>query len=121
MLIKDHGTVLVFRIYSIVCAVFLVLFILVNFYNRNEGGMSADLPDDLDPKTLAEEGGHLAPHGVPAAHMPRALSGQNLNEEESQMLGQEANPGKTIDTNNPFLQPFDPPDRIWTTQHTYTT
>ena len=51
--------------------------------------------------------------------MPRALSGQNLNEEESQMLGQEANPGKPIDNqNNPFLQPFEPPDRIWTTHHT---
>ena len=43
---------------------------------------------------LAEEGGHLAPHGVPGSHMPRALSGQNINEEESQMLGQEAVPGK---------------------------
>ena len=65
---------------------------------------------------LAEEGGHLAPHGVPGSHMPRALSGQNINEEESQMLGQEAIPGKTIESNNPFLQPFDPPDRLWTPQ-----
>jgi len=101
MLIKEHGTILVFRIYAIVCAVFLVLFIVVNFYSRNEGGISSELPEDLDPKTLAEEGGHLAPHGVPGSHMPRALSGQNLNEEESQMLGQEANPG---DQTNPFLQ-----------------
>ena len=48
--------------------------------------------------------------------MPRALSGQNLNEEESQMIGQEANPGKKVETNNPFLQPFEPPDRLWTPQ-----
>ena len=48
--------------------------------------------------------------------MPRALSGQNLNEEESQMLGQEANQGNSnSQTNNPFLQPFDTPDRAWTT------
>ena len=46
------GTILVFRIYAIVCAVFLVLFIVVNFYSRNEGGISSELPDDLDPKTV---------------------------------------------------------------------
>ena len=47
--------------------------------------------------------------------MPRALSGQNLNEEESQMLGQEVNQGNSNNqTNNPFLQPFDTPDRAWT-------
>ena len=48
--------------------------------------------------------------------MPRALSGQNINEEESQMLGQEANQGNNnSQTNNPFLHPFDTPDRVWTT------
>ena len=46
------GTILVFRIYAIVCAVFLVLFIVVNFYSRNEGGISSELPEDLDPKTV---------------------------------------------------------------------
>ena len=52
MLIKSHGTVLVFRIYGLVCAVFLILFILVNFYNRSEGKLSADLPDDVDPRKV---------------------------------------------------------------------
>ena len=47
------GTVRVFQIYAVVCGVILVLFILVNFYNRNEGGISADLPDSLDPKTVS--------------------------------------------------------------------
>lgn len=54
MLIKTYGTVLVFRIYGLVCAVFLLLFILVNFFNRNEGSFSADLPDDIDPKNVNE-------------------------------------------------------------------
>ena len=53
MLIKSHGTVLVFRIYGLVCAVFLILFILVNFYNRSEGKLSADLPDDVDPRKVS--------------------------------------------------------------------
>ena len=53
MLIKSHGTILVFRIYGLVCAVFLVLFVLVNFYNRDEGGLSADLPDDVDPRKVS--------------------------------------------------------------------
>ena len=47
------GTVRVFQIYAVVCGVILILFILVNFYNRNEGGISADLPDSLDPKTVS--------------------------------------------------------------------
>ncbi len=41
-----------FRAYGGVCAVFLVLFVLVNFYSRNEGGMNANLPDDIDPKSV---------------------------------------------------------------------
>ena len=53
MLIKSYGTILVFRIYGLVCAVFLVLFVLVNFYNRNEGGIMADLPDDVDPRNVS--------------------------------------------------------------------
>jgi len=100
MLIQDYGTILVFRLYAVVCAVFLVLFILVNFYNRNEGGLSADLDEELDPKTMAGGGGHLAPTGVPGASMPGALGNQNINEEESQMLGQEMNQGEQT---NPFL------------------
>ena len=38
--------------YGIVVAVFFILFVLVNFYNRNEGGIKSELPDDIDPKTV---------------------------------------------------------------------
>ena len=44
---------MVFRAYGVVCAVFLVLFILVNFYNRSEGSFSSDLGDDMDPKNVS--------------------------------------------------------------------
>ena len=53
MLIKTYGTVLVFRIYGAVCGVFFILFVLVNFYNRNEGSLSTDLPDDVDPRNVS--------------------------------------------------------------------
>ena len=46
------GTVFVFRVYGITVGVFFVLFVLVNFYNRNEGGIKSELPDDIDPKTV---------------------------------------------------------------------
>lgn len=44
---------MVFRVYGIVCAGFLVLFVLVNLYNRNEGSFSADLNDEIDPTVSA--------------------------------------------------------------------
>ncbi len=52
MFIKEYGTVMVFRVYGGVCGVFLILFVLVNFYNRNEGGITSDLPDDVDPRNV---------------------------------------------------------------------
>ena len=44
---------MVFRVYGVVCAGFLVLFVLVNLYNRNEGSFSADLNDEIDPTVSA--------------------------------------------------------------------
>ena len=44
---------MVFRIYGAVCAVFFILFIAVNFFNREEGKFMADLPDDMDPKNVS--------------------------------------------------------------------
>lgn len=104
MLIKEYGTVLVFRVYGVVCAVFLVLFVLVNIYNRNEGGSSSD---DVDPRTLAEESAHMAPHGVPGAPMPRVLSNTRLEEQQTEQ--QQEVYGANLDlpgggANNPFLQ-----------------
>jgi hypothetical protein len=40
---------MVFRVYGVVCAAFLVLFVLVNLYNRDEGSFTADLNDEVDP------------------------------------------------------------------------
>ena len=53
MLIQELGSVMVFRIYGAVCAVFFILFIAVNFFNREEGKFMADLPDDMDPKNVS--------------------------------------------------------------------
>ena len=64
-----------------------------------------------------QEGGHLAPSGVPSSHMPRALSGQNINEEQGQMLGADVSQGNN-ETNNPFLQPYETPQRLWTATKT---
>ena len=44
---------MVFRVYGCVCAVFLVLFLLVNLYNRSEGSFSADMEDHMDPKNVS--------------------------------------------------------------------
>ena len=38
--------------FSGVCSVFLILFIAVNFFNRNEGGFSADVDDNIDPNLV---------------------------------------------------------------------
>ena len=44
---------MIFRVYGVVCAVFLVLFVLVNFYNRGEGSFSSELSDEMDPKHVS--------------------------------------------------------------------
>ena len=78
---------MVFRVYGVVCAVVLLLFVLVNFYNRNEGSFTIALPDELDPKNMAQEATHLEPHGVPSSGrlgMPRALSDNKLEEQPLQ-------------------------------------
>ena len=36
-----------------VCAVVLVLFTLINFYNMKEGGFKTDLGEDVDPKNVS--------------------------------------------------------------------
>merc|ERR1712012_1363852 len=88
MLIKDHGTKIIFRIYGLVCAVVLVLFTLINFYNMKEGGFKTDLGEDVDPKNVLEAE-HLAPHGVPGGFKPRALSRRNSQEEQQEAVAQQ--------------------------------
>ena len=86
------GTVLVFRMYGIVCVVFLVLFLAVNAAKHDEGagGAGGGDGDDLDVAPLG-------PHGVPGAHaIPRALSSSKLEEdgeEDAQMAQAGANLG----------------------------
>ena len=47
------GSKIIFRIYGLVCAVVLVLFTLVNFYNMKEGGFKTDLGEDVDPRNVS--------------------------------------------------------------------
>jgi len=80
--------------FSGVCSVFLILFIAVNFFNRNEGGFSA-ADDNIDPNLLAEQGGGMfGPHGVPGGAAPSKLEAET--QEQYNVAGGGAN--------NPFLQ-----------------
>lgn len=106
MLIKDYGTVMIFRVYGLICAVVFVLFFLVNFYNFSEGGLRKDLPDDMDPKAMMEEGGYLAPHGVPGskftASRRNSLENAPQTDYDAAAAPAQAEPDLN-DTNNPFL------------------
>ncbi|KAG7172105.1 Major facilitator superfamily domain-containing protein 6-like 1, partial [Homarus americanus] len=77
--VNFFGTSVVFRAYGVVSLIILAAFIFINFYRRDVG-FQPDLPPEEDPREMAEEGTALAPHGVPANPMPRALSSQKLNE-----------------------------------------
>ena len=70
---------MVFRAYGVISLLILGAFIFINFYRRDVG-FQHDLPPEEDPREMAEEGTALAPHGVPANPIPRALSSQKLNE-----------------------------------------
>lgn len=86
-------------------------FIFINFYRVDQGFVS-DLPQTEDPRQVAEETSHLAPHGVPSNPIPRALSSTKLHELSQQdgygatyQMGQ----GGTLDIPggggaNPFTQ-----------------
>lgn len=72
-------------------------------------GFVSDLPQTEDPRQVAEETSHLAPHGVPSNPIPRALSSTKLHELAQQdgygatyQVGQ----GGTLDLpgSNPFTQ-----------------
>ncbi|XP_059622543.1 major facilitator superfamily domain-containing protein 6 [Phlebotomus argentipes] len=76
------GTTATFRGYGISCIFVLAAFIFVNFY-RKEGGFVSDIPMTEDPRQVAEDTAHLAPHGVPSNPIPRALSSTRLNEVHS--------------------------------------
>lgn len=97
--------------------VFVVLgaFIFINFYRVDQGFVS-ELPQTEDPRQVAEETSHLAPHGVPSNPIPRALSSTKLHELANQdgygatyQMGQ----GGTLDIPgaNPFKQNVDNQDQ----------
>ena len=72
-IIITSGSTMVFRMYGLVCAVMLVIFTVVNFFNMKEGGFSTELGEDIDPRNVMESE-HLAPHGVPGGFKAMARS-----------------------------------------------
>ncbi|XP_071541704.1 major facilitator superfamily domain-containing protein 6-B isoform X2 [Panulirus ornatus] len=109
--VNFFGTAVVFRSYGVVSLVVLGAFIFINFY-RKDVGFQPDLPPEEDPREMAEEGTALAPHGVPANPIPRALSSQKLNEGASDAgygtynatNGMLDIPGGGGGSTNPFIQ-----------------
>ena len=102
-MITISGSTMVFRMYGLVCAVMLVIFTVVNFFNMKEGGFSTELGEDIDPRNVMESE-HLAPHGVPGGFKPMARSRRN-SQEETQGVVTQPNPmdDPAMAANNPFL------------------
>ncbi|XP_019875474.1 major facilitator superfamily domain-containing protein 6 isoform X1 [Aethina tumida] len=108
MFVSSFGSTATFRGYGLICLLVLAAFIFINFYRVDQGFVS-DLPQTEDPRQVAEETSHLAPHGVPSNPIPRALSSTKLHELAQQdgygatyQVGQ----GGTLDLpgSNPFTQ-----------------
>ncbi|KAK9694958.1 MFS_1 like family [Popillia japonica] len=109
--VNSFGSTATFRGYGLICLLVLAAFIFINFYRVDQGFVS-DLPQTEDPRQVAEETSHLAPHGVPSNPIPRALSSTKLHE-----LAQNDGYGATYQTGaggtldipgggaaNPFMQ-----------------
>lgn len=79
MFVSSFGSTATFRGYGLICLLVLGAFIFINFYRVDQGFVS-DLPQTEDPRQVAEETSHLAPHGVPSNPIPRALSSTKLHE-----------------------------------------
>ncbi|XP_044259089.1 major facilitator superfamily domain-containing protein 6 isoform X2 [Tribolium madens] len=111
LFVNSFGSTATFRGYGLICLLVLGAFIFINFYRVDQGFVS-DLPQTEDPRQVAEETSHLAPHGVPSNPIPRALSSTRLHELSQQdgygatyQMGQ----GGTLDIpggggNNTFMQ-----------------
>ncbi|KAJ8911081.1 hypothetical protein NQ315_015253 [Exocentrus adspersus] len=89
MFVSSFGSTTTFRGYGLICLLVLGAFYFINFYRVDQGFVS-DLPQTEDPRQVAEETSHLAPHGVPSNPIPRALSSTKLHE-----LGQQDGYGAT--------------------------
>ncbi|KAJ8971960.1 hypothetical protein NQ317_006002 [Molorchus minor] len=77
--VSNFGSTATFRGYGLFCLVVLGAFVFINFYRADQGFVS-DLSQAEDPRQVAEETSHLAPHGVPSNPLPRALSSTKLHE-----------------------------------------
>ncbi|KAK9887558.1 hypothetical protein WA026_023364 [Henosepilachna vigintioctopunctata] len=111
MFVSNFGSTATFRGYGLICFIVFGVFVFINFYRIDQGFIS-DLPQTEDPRQVAEETAHLAPHGVPSNPLPRALSSTKLHEMSQQdgygatyQMGQ----GGTLDIpgaagSNPFSQ-----------------
>lgn len=93
------------------CLVVLGAFVFINFYRVDQGFVS-EIPTTEDPRQMAEETAHLAPHGVPSNPIPRALSSSKLHEMAQDSYGAtyQTGAGGTLDIpggagSNPFTAP----------------
>lgn len=113
LFVNSFGSTATFRGYGLVCLLVLGVFVFINFYRVDQGFVS-DIPQAEDPRQMAEETIHLAPHGVPSNPIPRALSSSKLHELAQPGDGYgatyQAGAGGTLDipggggAANPFLQ-----------------
>ncbi|XP_060523861.1 major facilitator superfamily domain-containing protein 6 [Cylas formicarius] len=90
--VSSFGTTATFRGYGLICLLIFAAFVFINFYRVDQGFVS-ELPLTEDPRQVAEETSHLAPHGVPSNPIPRALSSTKLHE-----LSQQDGYGSTYQT-----------------------
>lgn len=105
--VTSFGSTLTFRGYGLICSLVLAAFIFINFYRVDQGFVS-DIPTTEDPRQVAEETSHLAPHGVPSNPIPRALSSTKLHELAQDNYGtasyQSSDGSLGIPGANPFMQ-----------------
>ncbi|CAL4060518.1 unnamed protein product [Meganyctiphanes norvegica] len=93
--VSYFGTAGVFRMYGVFSLIILGGFMFIHFYKKDVG-FQHDLPPEDDPREMAQEGTALAPHGVPANPIPRALSSSKLDGPAEQGYG-------TYNTSNGML------------------
>ena len=105
ILVTKFGTTTIFRYYAFCCAIVLGVFIYIHFKNK-EGGFHSEIPDSEDPRHVAEETAHLAPHGVPSNPIPRVLSSTKLTDQKfNENYNINNNNFNTNKPSNPFLIP----------------
>jgi hypothetical protein len=103
--IASTGTTAVLRGYGFACLFVLIGFVLINYYRPDQGGFVASLTPADDPHQVAQEMGHLVPHGVPGnPTIVRTASNTNI-QDTSQVAAPQAtqyavNNG-TLDTTTP--------------------